>query len=270
MRKPVLNVRLAVTGVGIICSIGRNQGEVWRSIRESRAGIARLTRFPGETFPTDLAAEVDGDIDALLPMGKREARRLSRSDRLAVIAAAEAIAQANESASGLLPTERTIVSTGTSTGGLLEGEDFYFRRLVRGRRRTAPSSVLQQPTSGPGDAVARVFGLGGGVISNATACASARAAIGIAPGYLRAGPDGPLRRWAGGGGGHAHRHERERRHCRRRRLHQRPWHRHAAQRLGRNAGRRHRLRRSRSGVVEQVVLRPHPRRGGRCGSRHYG
>src|SRR5205807_5816371 len=85
-----------------------------------------------------------------------------------------------------LPLERAIVSTGTSTGGLLEGEDFYFDRLVRGRRRTATSSVLQQPTSGPSDAVARVFGLGGGVISNATACASAGAAIGIAADYLRA------------------------------------------------------------------------------------
>ncbi len=185
MRKPDLNVRLAVTGIGIICSIGRNQREVWQSIRESRAGITRLTRFPGETFPTDLAAEVDGDIDALLPMGKREARRLSRSDRLAVIAAAEAIAQANEGPSVPLPGGRAIVSTGTSTGGLLEGEDFYFRRLVRGRRRTAPSQVLQQPTSGPSDVVAHVFGLGGGVISNATACASAGAAIGMAADYLR-------------------------------------------------------------------------------------
>ena len=185
MRKPDLNVRLAVTGVGIICSIGRNQREVWQSIRESRAGIARLTRFPGETFPTDLAAEVEGDVDELLPMGKREARRLSRSDRLAVIAAAEAIAQANGGASVLLPAGRAIVSTGTSTGGLLEGEDFYFRRLVRGRRRTAPSQVLQQPTSGPSDAVAHAFGLGGGVISNATACASAGAAIGMAADYLR-------------------------------------------------------------------------------------
>src|SRR5258708_314475 len=188
MRKPDLNARLAVTGLGIICSIGRNQREVWQSIRESRAGIAKITRFPGETFPTDLAAEVDGDVDELLPMRKKEARRLSRSDRLAVIAAAEAIAQANENASVPLPTGRAIVSTGTSTGGLLEGEDFYFRRLVRGRRRTAPSQVLQQPTSGPSDAVAHVFGLGGGVISNATACASAGAAIGMAADYLRSPP----------------------------------------------------------------------------------
>src|SRR5260370_28336506 len=183
MHKPDISIRIAVTGAGIICSIGRNKDEVWRSICESRAGIAKLTRFPGETFPTDLAAEVEADVSGMLPIKRREARRLSRSDVLAVIAAKEAIEQA--SASAPLPVERAVVSTGTSTGGLLEGEDYYFRRIVRGRRRTPPSSVLQQPTSGPSEAVAEVFGLGGGVMSNATACASAGAAIGIGADYLR-------------------------------------------------------------------------------------
>src|SRR3954451_21236729 len=121
MRKSDTTTRLAITGVGIICSIGRNQSEVWRSIVESRAGIGKLSKFPGETFPTDVAAEV-GDIDTLLPIGSREAKRMSRSDLLAVIAASEAIAQANDGASSPLPRERAVVSTGTSTGGLLEGE----------------------------------------------------------------------------------------------------------------------------------------------------
>jgi 3-oxoacyl-[acyl-carrier-protein] synthase II len=69
----------------------------------------------------------------------------------------------------------------------VEGEEFYFQRAKRGRLRTAASSVLQQPTSGPSDAVARAFGLGGGVVSNATACASAGGAIGMAADYLRSG-----------------------------------------------------------------------------------
>ena len=185
MRKPDLNIRVAVTGAGIICSIGTNKGEVWRSICESRAAIRKLTRFRGESFPTDLAAEVDGDIQTMLPIGKRAARRLSRSDLLAVIAAAEAIGQSNENAGQPLPLARAIVSSGTSTGGLLEGEDYYFTRLVRGRRRAPASRVLQQPTSGPSDAVARVFNAGGGVVSNATACASAGAALGMAADYLR-------------------------------------------------------------------------------------
>src|SRR5688572_1550544 len=113
MRKPDPNTRIAVTGAGIVCSIGRNKDEVWQSIVDARAGIGKLTRFPGESFPTDLAAEVAGDLP--------KSRRLSRTDLLAVIAANEAIAQA-----GAIPRERAVVSTGTSTGGLFEGEDYYF------------------------------------------------------------------------------------------------------------------------------------------------
>jgi len=174
MRKPDLSIRIAVTGAGVLCSIGRNKEEVWSAIEESRAGIDKLTRFPGENFPTDIAAEVLGDLPAI--------KRLSRTDLLAVVAAREALAQAGD-----VPLSRTIVSSGTSTGGLLEGEDYYFRRIVRGRRRAPASRVLQQPTSAPSDAVARVLGLGGGVVSNATACASSGAAIGLAADYLRAG-----------------------------------------------------------------------------------
>lgn len=181
MRKADRNTRIAVTGAGVICSIGRNKAEVWRAITESRAGIGRLTRFPGETFPTGLAAEVESDLDALLPVRRRETKRLSRSDKLAVIAAAEALGEAR-----LDSLERTIVSSGSSTGGLLEGESYYFTCMTRGRRRAAASAVLQQPTSGPSDAVARIFRAGGGVIANATACASGGAAIGIAADYLRA------------------------------------------------------------------------------------
>ena len=186
MRKPDNSIRIAITGAGIICSIGRNKAEVWQSIRESRAGIGKLSHFPGETFPTDIAAEVEADLAELVPISRREAKRMSRSDLLAVIAAHEAIEQANGAATPL-PLDRAIVSTGTSTGGLLEGEHYYFQRLVRGRRRARASHVMQQPTSGPSDAVARAFGLGGGVMSNATACASAGAAIGMAADYLRSG-----------------------------------------------------------------------------------
>jgi 3-oxoacyl-[acyl-carrier-protein] synthase II len=177
MRAPDPNCRIAVTGAGIICSIGRNKDEVWRSIVESRSGIAPLTRFGEEGFPAGVAAEVSD------PLAVKARRRLSRTDRLAMIAAREALEQA--SVASPLPLESTIVATGTSTGGLLEGEEFFFRRLIAGRRRAPVSRVVQQPTSGPSDAVAAAFGLGGGVISNATACASGGAAIGMAADLLR-------------------------------------------------------------------------------------
>ena len=180
MRIPDRNTRIAITGAGVICSIGRNKAEVWQAITESRSAIGKLTRFPGETFPTELAAEVEEHLDALLPAGRRERKRLSRSDKLAVIAAGEALAEA-----GLPALDGTVVSTGSSTGGLVEGEEYFFARVMRGTDRAPVSRVLQQPTSGPSDAVAKVFGVGGGVLSNATACASAGAAIGVAADMLR-------------------------------------------------------------------------------------
>ena len=179
MRKPDLDTRIAVTGAGIICSIGRDKSEVWSSIVEARAGIAPLTRFPGEAFPTDLAAEAAKETG----VSRREAKRLSRTDALAIVAAREAIEQSG--AASDLPMARAIVSSGTSTGGLLEGEAYYLERLASGPQRARASQVLQQPTSGPSDAVARAVGAGGGVVSNATACASAGAAIGMAADYLR-------------------------------------------------------------------------------------
>src|SRR5258708_1249802 len=134
MRRADTSTRLAVTGIGIICSIGRNQTEVWRSIIESRSGIGALTKFPGDTFPTDIAAEVEGDLDDALEIDGREAKRMSRSDLLAVIAASEAVMQSDRGARAPLPRDRAVVSTGTSTGGLLEGEGVYFDRLMHGQR----------------------------------------------------------------------------------------------------------------------------------------
>lgn len=185
MRSPDTSIRLVVTGVGIICAIGRNAGEVWASIVAGRDGIGKLSAFPGETFPTDIAAEVRGEAGVSMS-GRSESRRLSRSDRLAITAAREAWGQA--SVAGVAPPrDRAIVSSGTSTGGLLEGEAYFVARERKGARRTAVSTVLQQPTSGPSDAVARDLGLSGGVFSNATACASGGAAIGQAADLLRSG-----------------------------------------------------------------------------------
>lgn len=185
MRKYAAEQRIAVTGLGIVCAIGRNKDEVWQSIVNARDGIGELTKFPGESFPTSIAAEVRHDVEELSGLTRREVRRMSRSDLFAIAAAREAFEQAGGVAA--LPRETMLVSTGTSTGGLLEGESFYMQRRERGRLKTAVSSVLQQPTSGPSDAIAKAFQLGGGVLSNATACASAGAAIGIAADAIRNG-----------------------------------------------------------------------------------
>ncbi|MBW3671594.1 MAG: beta-ketoacyl-[acyl-carrier-protein] synthase family protein [Acidobacteria bacterium] len=178
--------RVAITGIGIFCSIGRNVGEVWSSLEAMKDGIVPMSRFPGESFLTTLAAEIPEEVSEIPGIERRHLKRLSRSDRFAVIAAKEALDQAQSS--GDAPElDEAVVSTGTSTGGLLEGEDYFFRRRDRGHAGVGVSTVLQQPTSGPSDAVARTLGCGGGLVSNATACASGGAAIGLAADLIRSG-----------------------------------------------------------------------------------
>lgn len=175
--------RVVVTGIGVICGIGDDVSSVSDRLLRGEAGIGRFQRYGDEAFPTSLASEVSSSkVESLDP---RRARRLSRSDRLAIVAAEEAIAMAGGIDS--LPREGTLVSSGTSTGGLGEGEDYYLARGRHGIGHGLVSRVLQQPTSGPSDAVASWFGFGGGVISNATACASSAAAIGAAVDMLRDG-----------------------------------------------------------------------------------
>lgn len=186
MRVADRNTRVAITGIGIFCSIGRNAGEVWAALEQMRDGIVPLTRFPDESFPTTLAAEISDELIEVAGVDRRRLKRLSRSDRFAIIAAKEAIEQARSSGDGL-ELDQAVVSTGTSTGGLLEGEDYFFQRRDRGQARVPVSMVLQQPTSGPSDAVARIFGCGGGLLSNATACASGGAAIGLGGDLIRSG-----------------------------------------------------------------------------------
>lgn len=186
MRVADKKTRVAITGIGIFCSIGRNAEEVWESLAQMRDGIVPMSRFPDDAFVTTLAAEIAEEIVEIAGVDRRALKRLSRSDRFAVIAAMEALARAQSSGQPL-SLDNAVVSTGTSTGGLLEGEDYFFRLRDGGQAKASVSSVLQQPTSGPSDAVARILGCGGGMISNATACASGGAAIGLAADLLRSG-----------------------------------------------------------------------------------
>lgn len=50
--------RVAITGIGIVCSLGRTTGELWQAIEDGRSGIRPITRFDPSGFATRIAAEV--------------------------------------------------------------------------------------------------------------------------------------------------------------------------------------------------------------------
>ncbi|HEY0571165.1 MAG TPA: beta-ketoacyl-ACP synthase [Enterovirga sp.] len=87
---------VAVTGIGIVTSLGRGQTENWAALAAGRSGIHEIRRFPTEGLRTRIAGTVD-----FVPAEPFCAPKLS--ERFAELAAEEAIEQAGIGKPGDFP-----------------------------------------------------------------------------------------------------------------------------------------------------------------------
>jgi len=175
--------RVVVTGLGVVCPVGRNRREFWGNLLEGRRGLERLRLFDASGCLSDLAGEAEPPC--LSAGGEKTAgSRASRADRLCLAAAEEAIESAGLSRAEL---ESFGVSLGSSAAGMLEAEAYCRDRIARGPDRAPVSQLLGLPNSAPADSVARLAGAGGPRLSNMTACASSAASIGFAADLIRSG-----------------------------------------------------------------------------------
>ncbi len=176
--------RIAVTGLGLVCSLGRDAREVWGNALEGKSGIDRLDLFD----PTGCLSDVAGQIRRLPEIdtaSRSERRRASRTDRICMAAALEAVRQAGLEGSADLA--RFGVCLGTSTAGMLESETYCREAVERSLQAARPSRILRLPSSTPADAVARRLQAAGPRLSNMTACASSGLSIGLAADLIRSG-----------------------------------------------------------------------------------
>ncbi len=185
-----------ITGMGAVTAHGFGLGAVWSGLVAGADAIGPITVFDSEGHRTKHAAEAPQHtaLVANAPPYARPRWELTRADRFAVFAAEEALTQAEligESASshararpGLGP--RVGVFFGSSTGGLLESESF-FRALCNGDRPLRAGRLAAQQANGPGDAVARAFGVRGPVETLSTACVSSAMAAAAAMDALACG-----------------------------------------------------------------------------------
>jgi len=117
--------RVVVTGAGLVTALGLG----WRvnadGFRIGRQALRPVTRFDVSRQRAKLAGEVD--LPAILPphrLSARTQRRLNRSSRLLLWAAAEAWAQA-----GWEPSENLPQVLGTTSCGMESGEHYYCQAL---------------------------------------------------------------------------------------------------------------------------------------------
>ncbi len=108
--------RVVVTGVGAITPIGKNASEFWEGLKNGVSGAAPITRFDATNFKTKFACEVK-DYNPTDYFDRKEARKLDLFAQFALIAADEAIKDADLEQSGL-NRDRIGVIWGSGIGGI--------------------------------------------------------------------------------------------------------------------------------------------------------
>ncbi|MGZ3496568.1 MAG: beta-ketoacyl-ACP synthase II [Vulcanimicrobiaceae bacterium] len=175
--------RVVVTGLGAVTPLGNTTDEFWRRLVAGESGVGPITAFDASDFTTRFAAEVkDFDADALV--GKKEAKRMDRFAQYALVAAREAIEDAQ------LPQdeafkERVGSVLGTGIGGILT---FWHASEVANKNGTwskvTPFFIPMLMANAAPAHISMQYGFRGPFFSAASACASANDAIITAYNYI--------------------------------------------------------------------------------------
>jgi 3-oxoacyl-[acyl-carrier-protein] synthase II len=173
--------RIAVTGIGVFCPIGKNAEEFLRSLKGGQSGIGPITLFDTSKYPSKIGAEIR-DYRPERFYGKKELKKLSRADQFGLIASEEAV-----KASGIhsYPSEEVGVCLGAGAGGMFEAETYHREVLIKGKSR--PSLLWPFIPSYTTDRVAERFGFSGPKFTITTACSSSATAIGYGADLIRSG-----------------------------------------------------------------------------------
>ena len=172
--------RVVVTGLGCLSPVGNTVAESWASLLAGRSGIDLVTRFDASAYACRIAGEVRG-LDISPWISSKEARSMDTFIHYAIVAAAEAVADAGIATGEALPpqqAERIGCVIGSGIGGLPMIEDNHGELVTRGPRRVSPFFVPGSIINMAAGQVSIKFGFQGPNLAIVTACTSGLHAIG--------------------------------------------------------------------------------------------
>ena len=180
---------VAVTGMGVVTSLGQGKDDTWAALTAGRSGIHRINRFPTEGLRTTIAGTIDSvDVEPFCaPM---------LSERLAMLAAEEAIGQSGlkqEDFPGALfmavppvemewPQREALAEASGQTGDITYKD--LLKAAATGRFKAWHDLFIFGTVA---DRVADRFGTRGSPISLSTACSSGATAIQLGVEAIRRG-----------------------------------------------------------------------------------
>ncbi|MGE5566673.1 MAG: beta-ketoacyl-ACP synthase I [Hyphomicrobiales bacterium] len=169
--------RVAVTGIGIVSSIGNNANEVLASLREAKSGISFAPEYAELGFRCQVHGKPDLDWESMVD--RRAARFLAQGTAFGHIAMEQAIADAGLEENEV-SNDRTGVIVGAggpSTHSIVQAAQIA---KEKGPKRVGPFAVPKAMCSGPSAVLATWFKIRGLNFSISSACATSTHCIGSA------------------------------------------------------------------------------------------
>jgi 3-oxoacyl-[acyl-carrier-protein] synthase II len=177
--------RVVVTGMGAITPVGKDVGSSWDALARGQSGIACATLVDTSDLDVKIAGEVK-HFDPTRYLDKKEARRMDRFLQLGMVAAKEAVADAQLSI-GAGEAHSVGVLLGSGIGGISTIVDAAIVLHTRGPDRVSPFVVPMMLPDMLSGLVAIDTGAKGPNFAVSSACATAGHAIGEAAEIIRRG-----------------------------------------------------------------------------------
>ena len=177
------NERVVITGVGVASPLGCNLDEFWDGLIKGCSGVRSLD---GSIF-SGLSSKVGAvvwEYNESYYFDSKEARRMSRSSQLGLVAAEHAVSKSKLNTDGV-DHESVGVLVGSSIGGYSAADRFIKGFHENGR--ISPFTIPISMNIGPGANISIKYGFQGPLVDMDAACSTAAHSIGSAFNMIRNG-----------------------------------------------------------------------------------
>jgi 3-oxoacyl-[acyl-carrier-protein] synthase II len=169
-------IEVVITGLGATTPLGGDVTSTWDALLAGKSGVGPMTHewVAKYDLPVKIASELVVDPTEVLP--RVEARRLDRSEQVAIVASRQAWSDAGHN-DDTVDKQRLAVIIGTGIGGaitLLTQDDLLEQH---GLRKVSPLTVPMLMPNGPAAHVGLELKAQAGVHAPVSACASGAEAI---------------------------------------------------------------------------------------------
>lgn len=187
-------VRIVVTGMGVVGPLGVGADRVWQRLLAGQSGIRHLPKDVADGTGTTMGGVVPTleedplagyDPDRVIPV--KERKKMDRFIEFALVAADEALTQANWHPVAVKEQERTATIIASGVGGFGAIAEAIRTTDSRGPRRLSPFTAPSFLANMAAGQVSIRHGFKGPLGAPVTACAAGVQAIGDAARLIRSG-----------------------------------------------------------------------------------